>query len=111
MIRLLEEVKQVIQAERKRASDCYGETTNSNHETASFLLEEIEEAKEEMNLLWEKYTEFWHDVKTNQSSERLITDLQGVKRIATFAACECIQAAGLCEKGIVTVDKVKTKEE
>lgn len=111
MIRLLEDVDKVIEGERGRASFRYGETAHSNHETASFLLEEIEEAKEEMNLLWEKYADFWRDVKTNQPSDRLILDLKSIRRRAAFAACECIQAAALCEKGLATVDKVKAKEE
>lgn len=56
-------VKQLIQAEYKNACEKFGNKYNSLHEGYAVLLEEVEEAENELNRLKSKLQTLWKGVK------------------------------------------------
>ena len=56
-------VNDLIQAEYKNACEKFGEKYHSLHEGYAVLLEEVEEAENELNKLKSKYQTLWKGVK------------------------------------------------
>ena len=60
-------VEQLIQAEYKNACKNYGEKFNSLHEGYAVLLEEVEEAKEQIENIEVDICDVWRAIKNNAS--------------------------------------------
>lgn len=103
MHKLLEEVKELIEREYGRASAIHGLTHTSDHQSYAVLLEEFEEAKEEVNLCQSCIEKFWELVKSDSPDYQKMNDLRLVYSKALFGACELIQVAAMAKKASITI--------
>lgn len=103
MNKTMECVKKMVDQELKMANEQYP-LFASVHEGAAVILEELEEAEDEMNKMKEAYSTLWDCVKENISLEDKYffgdndKPADGLKKYAINCACECIQVAAMCEK-------------
>ncbi len=74
------------------------------HECSAVLLEEIEEAEDDLKYIKELYQIFWNDVKTDNRSEYGFR-LQAIKERTINLIKEAIQVAAMAEKGILSDKK------
>ena len=89
-----EEVQALFDKELKKANE-NNPQFHSSHEAYAVLLEEVEEAKEEMEDL-NLYTGFiWNDVKNGGC---LRGDLKWAKEFASSLIREAIQVGAMCDK-------------
>lgn len=103
MKKLMESVKELVDRELKMANEQFP-LFASNHEGAAVILEEVEEADDEMIKMQEAYSALWNCVKENISFEDKYffgdneMPVDNLKKYAIRCACECIQVAAMCEK-------------
>lgn len=97
MNKLLEKVKVLADEELKLANEQYP-LFASAHEGAAVILEEVEEADDEMVWMKRQYNRLWDDVKADGPKECIIDNAEKLKRLAKRCAAECIQVAAMCEK-------------
>ena len=105
MHKLIEEVKKCIECECSRIGEKYGFTYHTDHESYAILLEEVEEAKEEMDQLQEDMADFWKTVREDSDNNIKCAHLNDIQMSAVFAACELIQVAAVASKAIGTIRK------
>lgn len=91
---LLGKVADLADEELKMANEQYP-LFASNHEGAAVILEEVEEADDEMMRIKYYNGLLWNDVKED---EDVGEDAEDVKKHAIRCACECIQVAAMCDK-------------
>ena len=103
MTKLIEEVKELIEKEYGRAGAKFGLTNHSDHESYAILLEELEEAKNEMYSLEKYMKEFWEQVKGDFAPYGKFTCCQDMERRALLCACEMIQVAAMAKKASLTI--------
>lgn len=90
---------------------------NSNHETFAVLLEEAEEAKEEVGNLDILMNNFWIGIKENHDPEAVHEELTAIYKTAIDLATEAVQVAAMARKGIISniglraIDRCMTEEE
>lgn len=96
MKKLLEQVQKLADDELKMANEQFP-LFASNHEGAAVILEEVEEADDEMDWIDELYQCLWKDVKDDEP-ENVMERAGEMKVHAIRCACECIQVAAMCEK-------------
>lgn len=104
MNKLIEEVAQCVEREYGRASSDHGPVNHSDHESYAVLLEEVEEARDEVASLERSMCDLWQSIKQNTSPETCVSLVQ-VQRSALLAACECIQVAAMAKKAILTIEE------
>ena len=94
-----DELKSEVQAsvfkEYERAYKKFGKVNNSNHESYAVILEEFEEAQDDMRGLEWNLRSFWGAVRADTATKY---QLQHMRRIAENAAGELIQVAAMCYK-------------
>lgn len=95
MKRLMENVNELVKQELKLANENFP-PFNSNHGGYAVLLEEVEEAEQEMCMVKSSLNYVWGSVKTDIS----IIPVEDVKNYAVRLACEAIQVAAMCDKFI-----------
>ena len=101
---LIEKVKPLIQYEYERASGLFGPTHHSDHEGYAVLLEEFEEALQELHICRAELDAYWELVKDkNSESEPKLKYLTKVYVHAMLAACESIQVAAMAYKASETI--------
>lgn len=100
---LINDVKERIEEEYKRASFKFGATNNSDHESYAVLLEEMEEAESEVVEARVHLEAFWLLTKANDDDLSKFSLLMELERRATLAACELIQVAAMAKKASITV--------
>ena len=103
MENLMEEVKECVEHEYSRASDNYGPTNHSDHESCAIILEEFEEARSELNALSGELDSFWQAVKANDDNDAKQVLLKVIYMRAMLGACELIQVAAMAHKAMVTI--------
>lgn len=103
MQKLIEDVSRLVEEEYGRAGAKFGLTNNSDHETYAVLLEEFQEAQDEMERIERKLSGFWECVKANDSHHLELGFLNSLQKYAIYAACECIQVAAMAKKGAITI--------
>lgn len=102
MTKLKEQVTKLVDFELEMANKEHGERFNSAHEAYAVILEEYEEAKEELDNMEYPLSDFWScirfpDFSGNFEPNAYLSDL---KNAAIRAACECIQVAAMVQKFI-----------
>ena len=100
MDKTIEGVEKLADEELKMANEQYP-LFASDHEGAAVLLEEIEEAEDEMDHMKYFYDLLWLDVKAN----RKVDKYDFIKENAIKCACECIQVAAMCQKMRMSEEK------
>ena len=84
---------------------------SSWHEAYAVILEEVEEANEETNVMCTLYLDrLWQDIRTKASSEAdRFEDIGIVRGHAVRAIEELIQVAAMCDKAAMSLGKEKTE--
>jgi hypothetical protein len=84
---------------------------SSWHEAYAVILEEVEEADEETNVMCTLYLDrLWQDIRAKASSEAdRFEDIGIVRGHAVRAIEELIQVAAMCDKAAMSLGKEKTE--
>ena len=96
MVKLVESVKLTVENELENANDKFP-MFNSSHEGYAIILEEVEEAKCEMDMVTYDIQAAWELIKANKTSLPMI---KALKNRAILLAAEAIQVAAMCTKFI-----------
>ena len=97
MQELIDKVQELVAFELERANTIHPPKFNSYHEAYAVILEELEEAKDEL-----EYTDFhlgnmWEHVKDDET-EDVYSSLTSIETTAIRAAAEAIQVAAMAQK-------------
>ena len=111
MNKLIEEVTELVEREYGRAGAKFGLTNHSDHESYAILLEELQEAEQEMAQFKKSMSDFWHFVKSDYDDHDKFVECVEMHKRALLAACEMIQVAAMAKKAALTVcDRGAPKE-
>ena len=89
-------INKAVISETENARKNYGDRYNSQHEGYAVLLEEVEEAADDLNYIKNNVGVLWHSIKTNDLKDTtLLTDIEGT---AQLLALEAVQIAAVCTK-------------
>lgn len=85
---------------------------SSWHEAYALILEEVEEANNEADVMCNLYLDrLWHDIKAKASSEAdRLEDVGILRGHAVRAIEELIQVAAMCDKAVISLAGEETKE-
>lgn len=103
MDKTIEGVEKLADEELKMANEQHP-LFASNHEGAAVILEEVEEAALELEVLKSAYKLLWGDVKSDNAIG-VRRSAEKVRRRAIKCAAECIQVAAMCEKMRMSEEK------
>lgn len=95
MQKLIEEITACVKQEYYRATKKYGERHASSHEAYAVILEEFEEAMEDIDAVKTVMNSMWHSTKENEST---IGIAKMIERSAIMAAAEMVQVAAMAVK-------------
>ena len=98
-----QDVEKLVQKELEVANQKFP-VFHSDYEGAAVILEEIEEAQEDMNNVQDNFLDLWKSVKRNSKPEY---HADSVYICAVSLACEAIQVAAMAQKFI---DSQKERE-
>lgn len=110
MKELIDKVESLIEEEYFRASDKYGSTNHSDHESYAVILEEFQEADTERFDCESALDRLWEQIKADSSDFDKRCVLRTVRCHALLAACEFIQVAAMADKALKTLECRETKE-
>lgn len=99
-----EDVKKLVQKELESANQRFP-MFRSDHEGAAVIVEEIEEAQEDINSIQRNFGDLWKSVKRNSEPEY---HAESIYYCAISLACEAIQVAAMAQKFI---DSSKRRED
>lgn len=103
MGKLIDEVQELVEREYGRAGAKFGLTNHSDHESYAILLEEFQEAQNELHSVDKYMKEFWEQVKGDYAPyDKFVTCVDMEKR-ALLCACEMIQVAAMAKKAALTI--------
>ena len=89
-------VQDAVLAELANAVRNYGADYHSLHEGYAVLLEEVEEAEDDLHLINNNLGLLWQSIKSNDLNDTvLLTDIEGTAQIL---ALEAVQIAAVCAK-------------
>lgn len=110
MTKLRKAVDQLVQSELDLASAQHGKRFHSAHEAYAVILEEYQEAKEQLLATERVLDIFWKCCRNDKCDE--IQSVEAVWWESMLAACECIQIAAMAQKAMrgYKVDKDKPDE-
>ena len=103
MEKLIAEVTDLVEREYGRAGAKFGLTNHSDHESYAIILEELEEAKADVESFELQMEGFWQQVKNNADDNEKYACLLRMYHRALFGACEMIQVAAMAKKAALTV--------
>ena len=108
MTKLYNEVINLARTEYDRASEKWGPTNHSAHESFAVLREELDEARAECinTELWAD--RYWTAVKENCNTKQE-ENLKEVMIHSLLAACEFIQTAAMANKALETMRTTGSK--
>lgn len=111
MDKLIAEVTELVEREYGRAGAKFGLTNHSDHESYAIILEELQEAKADIDAFEREMSMFWSMVKANDDDHYKYARLLQMQSKALFGACEMIQVAAMAKKAALTVcDRGATEE-
>lgn len=90
-------IEQAVCYELQNAVKNFGATYHSEHEGYAVLLEEFQEASEDLRFMSVRLECVWHAVRNNDP-KTLLNNLGEVKQFALALAEEAVQCAAVCEK-------------
>ena len=103
MDKTIEGVEKLADEELKMANEQHP-LFASNHEGAAVILEEVEEAALELEVLKSAYKLLWGDVKSDNAIG-VRRSAEKVRWRAIKCAAECIQVAAMCQKMRMSEEK------
>lgn len=98
-----EDLRKAAQAETERAKAAYGDIYASPHEAFGVLMEEWDEAMDELKLAESRMARLSRALRN--PGEMLRKLLDDVQYHAMLTACELIQVAAVCIKALDTLDQ------
>lgn len=106
---VMDAVTAAVQAELQRARTEHGEIFHSPHEAFGVLVEEWDEAVEEITAASSRVQEMPKLLRTPDEALRMA--FRGVSYHAMYAAAELIQVAAVCEKAMETMGAISNAED
>lgn len=103
MNELMVKIAEMVANEYSRAAGIYGLYNNSDHESFAVILEEFQEASENMTYSGQAIDIFWGHVKKDADSSLKLEALGLLYQNAMLAACELVQVAAMAKKAEVTL--------
>ena len=100
-------INQAVCYELQAITKKYGAHYASPHEGYAVLKEESEEAEESMQLLNEKLSKIWQNIRINWNDPTAVYEAQ---QSAVALAEEAVQCAAVCERFIATLDDMLEKK-
>ena len=100
---IYKKLRDMAKEETSRSIEIHGKF-NSPHEAYAVLLEEFEEAMDEIEIIKQEMPLFWDCVKKN---EWLHTELHAIENHALEAAAELIQVAAMAKKSRLHITGVQ----
>lgn len=97
-------IELAIKKEYEKCCDKYGETYNSLHEGYAILLEEVEEAEQQIIYFKEILDQLWSQIKINQVFDYTMSHLESSSKNAML---ELAQVGAVLQKLQNTIQKVK----
>lgn len=94
---LKHDITLLVTDELIRASEKFGDKHNSSHEAYAVILEEFEEAKQEIAYVDAFLKNYWVDVKQNSAKASTLVDLE---ECAINGAAELIHVAAMARKAL-----------
>lgn len=91
------DVEKLVLKELQNANDKFG-MFNSLHEGYAIILEELEEAKDDLNALEMDLNYLWYCIKNDIVDEDFYENLKTIKTNAIALAVEAIQVAAMAQK-------------
>ena len=89
-------INKAVMIETENAKKNYGDRYNTPHEGYAVLLEEVEEAADDLTYIKNNLGVLWQSIKTNDLKDTaLLTDIEGT---AQLLALEAVQIAAVCAK-------------
>ena len=111
MDELIKAVQLLEEEEYARATEKFGELHSSEHEAFAVLLEETDEASDEISNVTKYLNILWDNIKSKAASDTdKLALLTAIGSKATFAACEAIQVAAMAYKFIRTIEERQKTE-
>jgi hypothetical protein len=102
---LIDAVKDIVEQEEQTAIKVYP-LFNSTREGYAVILEEVEEAKFEVDMVAETLERLWYSIKHNES-DSTSEMVKMLNLYAERAACECIQIAAMANKFVQSMNQRK----
>jgi hypothetical protein len=100
-LRALEELKksieELVKAELVRASKAHGDKFNSTHEGYAVILEELQEAEQELEALKVHLNQVWKNIRTDNEGGSL-ERMQLMRKRAILLVCEAVQVVAMNTK-------------
>lgn len=97
MKQLFEEVRKLQEKELTRAAEQHGSTFNSLHEAYAVMLEEIQEAAQEMRETENAAGGLWSFIR-HDNEPGAFAAINAIEERALLLACEAIQVAAMASK-------------
>ena len=92
-------VANLVREEYQRASERFGPKNNSSHESYAVILEEVQEARLEIDTVEAKLQSYWMTVR-GDDQEQQFRFLSDIREMAILGACELIQVAAMADKAL-----------
>lgn len=103
MVKLLQGVRELVEEEYGRAGAKWGLKNNSNHESYAVLLEEVDEAREDLDIIEKTLKKFWSMIRADDSDTDMLIHINGIQAYAESLAAEAIQVAAMAKKAKATI--------
>ncbi len=103
MMELLQGVRELVEQEYGRAGAKWGLKNNSNHESYAVLLEEVQEAREDLDIIEKTLQRFWGMIRADDSASDMLMQINGIQAYAESLAAEAIQVAAMAKKAKATI--------
>lgn len=97
-----EAIELAVKFEHNNITTKYGDVYASEHEGYAVLLEEVQEAEENLEYINRCMQELWKEIRINFVTEEF---LKGVKAGAIELANEAVQCAAVCERFLETIKR------
>lgn len=107
MKKIKQGVEALVEQEYNLAYKDHGEKFHSAHEAYAVILEEAEEAGEDLSRVRTNLSNFWlfNCRKNDKLCEQKLHSLTKIKENAILAACEAIQVAAMAHKALKGFEK------
>ena len=99
-------INQAVCYELQQITKKYGVHYASPHEGYAVLKEEVEEVEESLELLKDKLSQIWQNIRMNWNDSTVV---YGAQQAAVSVAEEAVQCAAVCERLMATLDDLLEK--